>query len=611
MLRASTNKNLRLPKYLTKRKIELIRKKICLRKYAYVWYRMTISNILPSTAVKHYKDRLKRKILNKWRGIWFDKNILWKLEIRADFHYKLSLKQKFIKKWLYFCLEKKQMQLKIQIAEKFYERKLKIRYYLRLKNAKQAIKINNEYRTLIEEHMTYLYLNFNFLHCFQEYESALELYLLNVLFKRNYKRRMFKKCFRKLLYHAKRSVYKKHLYYKSKCFFTRKYRIKIIMKYFDVWKQYVLFRREKKRKTKLALKHFGYKLMQKCFQKIILYTDKRILKNNTRRIIRKYSEEKLIIKCLHQWKFLVVEQQQNRFKKDLADNHCEIQLKQKCFMKLKKYKTQRTLLRIKLSLYCEAKKLKLLRLCFDKLRHYSYYSQLKKEKYFSAQFFYKRNLQERCLMLLRKYVKHKQAKRLQLEDLTKQAKRKTMKHFFRKWKYFIKYTATKKKKKTIAQIHYNTFLLRYYLRELKKFVAYRKLQKFKQKLADQHLMHKLKMFAFSKWTEFLGEQRYFKRTLMQAKQFYNNNLEKLALRIILEAGFSKAQEMERNALDKVLKKYKNVYRYFNIWKDKTVKKKEVHRKPTNTQIFEMFQWNPRCFEPPRVPEFLKYKMQHL
>lgn len=609
MLKSTYKRNLRLPKYLIRRKVELVRRKIISRKFAYIWYRLAVSNILPTFAAKHYENTLKKNAFNKWRNQWFEKYKLWKLEIRADFHYKLTLKQKCIKQWLFFSIEERQLKLKEKIADKYYTRILKIRYYLRWKYASNAIKINNEYEELMQLHMIYLYLNFHISNCLKNYWGTIKKYLLNTLLQNNQETRLLKHCFKKFQIFTKQSIYRKNLNYKADCFFKFKYGRKLLENHLNLWEEYTLYRLEKKRKTEKALMHLNYVTKLRSFKKMHKYTVCRRLKNNIKRTIAVYFTEKLIKKCLKHWKVFVVRQQEKCLKIATADYYYKENLKRRCFIKIKAYRKYANDLRLKLNQYYEAKNLRLLYFCFKQFKKYADTSLLKKKQFVKAILFYENSLRKKCFTLLKNYVKRRKLKQLQLYEFFERGNKLSLQYCFRKWRSFVKIVSVKKMKIDIAETYYKFFLQKCYFKKLHNFLMYKQLQKHKELVAQRHFLQKLTVFAFLKWKDFLEEQKVFKTTLIKAKNFYRNNIEKAALRVILKAGILKEQEKEKIIFEQILRKYRNVYKYFKIWQNKLKKRnKTCEDKPKTFAIFETFQWNPICFEKPRIPEFLKHKV---
>lgn len=501
------------------------------------------------------------------------------------------------------------MQLKERIAVKHHERKLKMKCYLRLKHAADAVKVNDEFVSVMELHAIYLYFNFNVLQCLKDYYDAREDYLLKVLFEKNYKTRVLKSCFRKLQFYAKELNYRKNLSYKASCFFQFKYGAKLLLNYFQLWRKYTFLQLEEKYKSEKAFEHFNYRIKQLCFFKLRNYAIKRNLKNDIKTTIVEYFQEHLMKKCLKHWKVFVANQQEKRLKIAIADDYYESNLIKKSFLKLKKYKMQKDELRLKLELFSEAKTLRWLRFCFDRLKNYTKAVLLKKENNLRAVLFYERNLLQKTFVFLRKYAINKKLKQMRLQDFAKAGQKIWVKYCFRKWRNFLEIVAVKKIKTKTAETHYKFSVLKHYFDNLRKFNVYKKQQTQKRAVVERHFLRKLTIVTFANWRKFLEEQKMFKINLVKAQIFYRNNLEKSVLRVILEAGIGSEQEKERRALQQIFRKYTNVYKYFKIWKNRINKQNGGgEEKVRNMAIFETFEWNPLCFEKPRIPEFLRHKM---
>lgn len=603
MLKISNNRNLRLPKYLIKRKSDLLRKKVWLRKFAYEWYRMSTSKILPSVAHKHYKQRLKWNAFKKWRDCWFEGNVVWKLEVRADIHYNIALKQKCMKQWLCFHVSCRQLELKQQIADAYCKRTLKIRYYIKLKNAKVATEINKMYSSAMQLHTIYVYLNYNLLQCMKNYYELYENYMLQVLLQNNYQPRIMRKCLWRLHLYANDSIQKKELNHKAKCFFRYKYGLKFKQKYFHMWKQYVAYHQNKQKKNNRALKHFNFRLIQRCFLKIQNYSTYRFLKNKIKEAAATYHQEKLMRKiCIH-WKRFVNIKQTMHFKNARALNHYEVFLKRVYFTNLKKYRIQQLETRFKLEMFRASRERHLLHYCFQELKRYANHRMLKKKKCIAVQLHYERVLQKKCFKFLQNYQARRKAKKLKLQILVYKKMKTTLAHCFKKWREYVENVRAKKSRFAAVDEQLKMLLLKRYFNYLRKFKNYREFRKTQQIVADKHYLHKLANCTFKEWKQFLVVQQKHKEKLLQAEQFYKNNLQRLALRIILEGGICKQQDKEKIVFEKILRRYKIAYKYYNIWRNKTITK--IKSEP-RCDTFEVFEWNPRCFEKPRIPEFLKH-----
>lgn len=601
------NRNLHLPKYLIKRKADLLRRKVCLRKFAYLWYRLSTSIILPSVAYKHYEQRLKWNAFRKLRNCWFESNVVWKLEVRADIHHNITLKQKCMKQWLCFHISRKQLELKQQIADAYFKRTLKIRYYTKLKYARDAININEMYGSTMQLHITYVYLNFNLLQYMRNYYEICENYTLQILLHNNYQPRIMRKCLRKLQQYANYSIQRRELNYKAKCFFRYKYGQKIKQKYFYMWKQYVASHQSKQNNKGRAIKHFNFRLLQRCFLKMRNYSTYRILKNKIKEAAVTYHQEKLMRKiCIH-WKMFVNIKQNMRFKKAIALSHYEVLLKRLCFANLKKYRIQQLETRSKLKVFRASKERNLLHFCFQKLKTYVNHSILKKKKCLTAQLHYKCELQKKCFKLLQKFQAHRKAKQLRLRELVHKKEKTTLGYCFKKWRKYVENIRAKKVRFASVDEYLKMLLFKRYFGYLRKFKNHRQFKKAQQIVSHRHYLHKLTSNTFGEWKRFFAEQQKIKKKLLQAEQFYKCSLQKLTLRVILEEGIHKQQEKEKIVFEQILRRYKIAYKYYNVWKNKTVAiDKFKHKCDYSHHTFEVFQWNPLCFAKPRIPEFLKH-----
>lgn len=622
---------LKLPKYLIKEKIQHVRKKILARKYGYLWYRITLSKILPSVAVKYYTIKIKHRGYMLLKQNWYDQKVLWRLILRAELHYVYILKRNMFHKWLNVILERKQLRLKLRIAEVFYNKTIIARYFLRLKNIKRIEQVMTSYGITSKTYLVYLYLNFNALMLFHRHAKAFQEYCMKVLFEINYKNKHLKYYFEKLRVFTAHMKYRRYRALKAEQFFLRHYKIQYLLKYFNIWKEYIKNKHAKKAAYMKSENNYKNRIMQHAFKKLYKYSKYRQFKTTLKIGADMFYSMGLKKRTLNLWKLYAERKLNKKNRLNSVSEYYLYKIKKSCFLKLLKNKNYQFWLRDKLCAFKEGSEYRAKYVCIVRLKKYVTYKKTKSEKYISVANYYKHKLAYRCLRTLESYNEYKKCKRKRRDSLLihvfENQNKKLLKICFLKWKAYLLLKNQKKQEIEIVKMQYKNCLLR---RIIRKWFQYKCIKNNSRKMkhnAENYYRNKLTRNALHQWHYYTQKQKRFGTTLEIARKMYEKSLLQRALATVLTHGLRKQQNRNEMAFQNLLKSFQIGLKYFKIWKYKVLHKtlKENHVNilrineafgissptfPNKVNIdLVTFKWNPLCFMKPRIPQFLKSTLQ--
>lgn len=625
---------LKLPRYLVKDKIKNICKRIIVRKYGYIWYKKTVSNVLPSTALKHYKYTIKYNGYKMLKQHWYRCRVFWRLNLRAKLHHALTLKQNVFRRWFNFVLEKKISIIKWHIAEAHYNKIVKARYFLRFINFKNITQLMTERGMILKTYFTYLYLNQNALLLFLQYAKELKQYYLKHLYVVNFKKRKLPYCFEKLKQFAKYNKSRRYKLMKAKQFFLQHFKRKYLRTYFSLWKTYVEKRKVRKELYKQSEDHLNKQIMRHAFQKLQKYARYHKLKVTVQVCAHKLYFTNIQKRAINLWK-LYVEQRLNKMTKLFkSEEYYLYKLKKSCFLKLFKNKIYQQLLREKLETFMKTNEYKIKCKYFFRLKKYIKYRHVKAEKCIYALEFYNKKLVYRSLKILKRYRDYKKIRKIKncllLNQFFENKKLRLLSIHFQRWKRYIHSTRKIRFLLNVANTQYKSCLLSKCFKQWLHFVSIRKKTHIILNSCRLHYSNKLTHATFYKWYQYTKNQKIFATKIELAKQFYTKQLQQKALATVLVHGFHQQQKRKEKASQSVIKTFYLTLKYFRIWKYKVLQKilhENLNRfdtcrynkipgiwnsTPTNiiNEDVITFKWNPMCFVKPKVPDFLSNAAQY-
>ncbi|XP_012939858.1 protein SFI1 homolog [Aplysia californica] len=92
------------------------------RKFLYIWLKGTFGRVLPSAAMRHYKESLMRKMYNTWYDYWWEIVMEWRLSVRAECHYRYKLWYVMFVNWRKFVDSRKSEKIKEATSDEFHKR---------------------------------------------------------------------------------------------------------------------------------------------------------------------------------------------------------------------------------------------------------------------------------------------------------------------------------------------------------------------------------------------------------------------------------------------------------------------------------------------------------
>lgn len=532
----------RIPRYLKERKLQLLKRKILLRKFAYLFYRKTISPILPSIARKYYLQRIKISYFNLWRELHFEEKLLWRLIIRANIHYNLNLKRNCFKKLQLYVINKKEKALKLRISENLFNRKIKKKYFLVLYYSPKLRRAHEILVKYLNKYLIFLYLNYHINRTLLKLNELQEKLLLIMYVKKLERKRLLKSCLRILMVYKNWQVKKRENQLILKKYLESKYNSEYLMPYFQSWIQYVVIRIQKKSHYEEASVFYLNKLLRDTFNSIKKYKEMSLIKKELKLIAFEFLKRKLLFKTFNGWKKRI------DFKIKMHNLMIEAEL-----------------------FYWE----KLTRDCFKKLKLYFHHKNVNRQKIIEAEEFYSKTIVKRIMIIWKNLLVESRERKLRISKLKKLHEFYLSKKYLKYWRLFIE-----KKKAN-------------YL------------------LEKQSLMKN----TFCMWKKFSERCKLFRILKEEAWNLYKKKLIHEGLRIILIAGLERKRCRENMACEVWRKQFYLSTKYFKIWKSKVLfielscddflgKKNWIEAK-VNNSMFEEFNWNPFCFEKPRVPEYLR------
>lgn len=586
-----------IPKYLQERKIVLLRERILKRKFAYLFYRYTISNVLISSAEKYYKNRIKRRAFFELKKNWFENRVEWRLTLRANLHYKFTSKRNIFNGWKYYIERKKQKPFILQKIREYSDYRIKRHYFGYLRYARKFSLQSKRLQTVLYKLIifSFLYVNLTSEACtfHRNLLTKLVLYRHSIYFRKRY----LKTCFVNLEIYKEISLIKKNKNEIVKAFRQLKYNPEDLRNIFEKWKKFTRFSIEKYNKIMNVNEYYNSKLKSKMFSNLLKYAIRRKAKRNTNRMVDAFYTLKLKKKMLKRWiNYQNVRTIKNR-KITKAVELYKKKLNIKVLKQIKKYcKRQKELKLIVLKIETKIN-LNLKRKCFQKITKYCAHQCDKKNKLILVENFFNKQLLIKYFNLLferQLFYQH---------FIHKYLEEKRLKSLTMSFNQLIKYKNRRLQKRsnyTLAFNFFNQNVLKKCLTNWKVYASYRKRinQAYTNLSARLNLNAKKTVLKIFKTNVEMGQR--FRTDLETAKKLYKEELLKIGLRVIIKAAYEKNKTQKQSALEEYEKEFVLVGKYFQKWKTRLKQTNKTHSQSL------VFKWNPLCFEQPRIPFPFKF-----
>lgn len=342
VLQSKEKSRIVIPRYLFNFKVDTVRKKIILRKYAYIFLRKTHGRILPSIAQKWYlKQIVLRNCFQIWMKFRYKQKVSWRLELRADVHYKFKCMRSCFDRWMFYANSRKNKKIKYMLVDSYYLKKLKYKCFNHLKSYKSIVASQIELQMLLEKNHSLIYQLLYFNELFL-WSNCLNLQYMVIILAIKYNRRnILCKYFVKFKRYHQILQKKKRQKIKVRELFFKKFNILDYAEYFVLWKTYYYIKKEEKYKMVTAQIYFNKNIIKLSFFKLKIYYQTKL------EIKEKYIQADLLhVKKLKKeiitlWIKFTDRKKEKRYLIDNAVDHYNTKMKNKLFSNWKQwYKKQ-------------------------------------------------------------------------------------------------------------------------------------------------------------------------------------------------------------------------------------------------------------------------------
>ncbi|KAK9880135.1 hypothetical protein WA026_008650 [Henosepilachna vigintioctopunctata] len=569
--------------HILRKQIRIIRKRILIRKYGYLFFRKTISNILPSIARSHYLFSVKRNAFLRLKTNWYKERIEWKYNLRAKLHYNFVVKKKYFQQLTLFHVKKKTKRVKVTIAQVMFEKNFK----------KQLLKFSFvKWKRYVDD----------------KRNKTLKNQIADQHFKFKYQNEQLKPFFVKwIIFTLKTKKIKAKMANAHKL-----YNNSLLSRTFNAFFLYIQYKKLRKTQIEEALQFYSRKLMKRMFCKLISYRAQKLSEKGKKEFVDLVFHKRLLKRCMT---VLLKNVIRNKFKRDRIFRFHELQSVRK-----KKF-------------------------ILDHWKYYVLYKRQKQEKFRVAVYSYDFHNKKKCFQKLKMYSIYKKRKRsrqiLMITKIKSIFQKIILNYIFDCWRYFSNIRIIKKEKIALSHEHFMLGLRKKIFYRWLNFKDYKKKKRFEILELDIHFKYRLMKSSFIKWKDFINEKRLYCEKLADAKKYYRDNLIRANFRLIIKT----ASRIKEKHLVHYLENEKNrmtlAQKYLTIWKIKSKYSKlhthivqavrqnmeeevEFHivsdfEKLTTTSdqrkeslfyslldFTDVFQWDAKCFDKPRVPDYMNY-----
>lgn len=565
----------KLENHFVRRRIQVLREKVLLRKFGYLFFRKTITKILPSVAYDFYLKSLLRKTFKKLEMSWYEGRIEWKHNLRAELHHNFVLKKRSFHKFAMFYVAKKTKKVKTSIAEVMFDKNFKKRML----------------KSIINNWKQFTY---------RKKTSKLKKAVADQHFKIHFRIERSRLYFTRWVFFARnRRAYKMKLNEAYKY-----YRMKLISRVFNAFFSYITHRRMRCNQMERVSQFYTDKLKQKMFNKLVSYRMYKLFQRDRMNFASNFYRKKLLRLAMRSFLKHLERQQYKRDRLDLFSKSKVKRMRANYFEYWRIYKNDRKIKQQKL------------------LKASGLHDFKCKKKYF-------RKLKLNRLNRRRK-KKYQAMKMLQVKSIFD---RRLLVICFVTWKSYTYNKKIKKEKIHLADVNHESSLKKKYFHIWVSYKIHIKLKRTRLIEIQLFYYQKTLQHCFKEWKIFTDEQRTFKLKKSKSKNYYQSCLIKQIFLLIIKAAFREKDENLNRYLENEKRRLILAQKYLKTWKIKTKNSRKhktnpvilkkaysnvgddmfdkMEQKTIEPQHFlvgsvpESFIWDPACYARPRVPEYMK------
>lgn len=318
-------------------------------------------------------------------------------------------------------------------------------------------------------------------------------------------------------------------------------------------------------------------------------------------------QTKLLRKVIQNWKKFVTLICHEKANYILAKTHYSVKLKQSTLSSMVIFKNNSKKKKFQINSFRQSQNRRLISKCFHNLKLLKNKRKLKMMKIEMAEDFYIRYLRKKMLYKLKAYVKYCKNKRLLMENevakIMIQLKLSKVKFLFMKWKKYYFFRILKKQKMTIAVKNAEKRVLQIHIKAWRNFWLHRKLKQSQIIQVGVLYSSKLMNKYFYSWKHHVRELLWFRQNLTNAIDLYKRHIIEEGLLLIVRCGFLQKDENYKKCKQIFSKQLFLTYKYFNLWRRKTLK---LFLEKKNTTEFDIYcstgnlEWYPICVLAPRI-----------
>lgn len=511
----------------------------------------------------------------------------WRLEIKADVHYSLQLKLKSFKKWQLFILERFKEIIRKKISQIYYEKKIKLTYFLNLRLYVKERLYRRKTEPIIISGLIFCYSRIEVLIRGCIYINLRLNYLALKYDENQWRTKRLKVYFDKLLDYVNGRITKRNIEVKLRLFLRNKYDPEVLRPYLKFWVDFTKCATNRKRK-----------LLRKSFLQLRRYKSYSQSKRGKIILATVWYEAKIKRDILRNWINFTNDKLLKANRIVLADSHYEHKLKRSSFIKWYRYKIYKQN-KVKLTNFVEeiySSKLKLH--YYTKLKLYCVYSKRKRFKFNQACSYYDTQLKRYYFDKIKQYYCYKMQKKIEeaatIQKFQRGQNLRRLKTCLNKLKILKLISQKNKELERKSLIFYTKILCK------RTFFAWLQYIRSKQFYRVRNVIV-IKKITFVKWRNYTRREIQYRKKLEVAKTVYEKHLLSKALAFVLKSGDRKQDFRKRKALDAFERDFQLQSKYYLIWKRKVLGNVSDKIK---FNCGEVFEWNGLCFQQAKIPENL-------
>lgn len=461
------------------------------------------------------------------------------------------------------------------------------------------------YKYVMQRYILYLFLNYNILSLYYGFVKSRRDYIIISYMQTKNNSHYLHKTFVILRKNAIWKQKARESLYKAVEFSKKKYYPVFLKNYFAFWRTYAKEAIKQREQMLVAENFYKNKIRSFYLKKLLKFTRKQQIKKFKLNLAVKAHETKLKTVALRTL-IRFVQYKQSKFdKKQTAIMHYNRHLQVKYFSIILNFTKDEQRVRFVQEKLAYNQKYR----CFTQLQLYALYKQRKTKKLIGAINHHEHRLKIIAMSSFKRILIESQSKQEKICNFLNDNNQKRLGRCFNNLADYKQRQKEKRDKTQMADRHFNNKLLNKYWNLWRKFSL-------KCLTINGQLERLLLNWTFRDWKTFVSNRISFRKKIAEARTFYEASMAKNALKVIIRAGLAQEIVKERAALNCMERRFKNVAKYFRIWKNKCSKRKgfsnlDTHRGETlnnflkNERTIERFRWNHLCYAEPKVPQYLR------